>query len=335
MTSLQDEILQCITEYDITSLDNDINIIRAHMEATMKDIIIQKECKNAGIVMESDIIPERGDENIIKYIFLFIPRLIINVFKKVKAWWEGIRKQALDKVKKELDDEAYEILAGYANQICMKVNAEIRGGGHLTYTGSGFVYLTRVKQPVYVVQTYQSFADSFVKYKDCIGAFGDMVGSDDLHPATTNNKLTLIFEEGKYQIDEYLSDDYVGQIEESMLNKTVSEISDTVDKASAIVIKAMEDVENQYIQIKSIKNLSEDNKKFAEKFMDIITNIESIFTTYDNVAKTDFANAVYAFGRKTNIIDTVLRPQLLADERNDSPTKRKDLIDKMNKWGVK
>ena len=84
--------------------------------------------------MEGDIIPERNGENILLYIFLFIPRLIINLINKIKDWITKLlfpsKKLEEKKMEQEaemarlrlIDEKAFE----YANNvICRKVNAAV------------------------------------------------------------------------------------------------------------------------------------------------------------------------------------------------------------------
>jgi hypothetical protein len=87
--TLTDEILENISNYNMASFDAEANVIKAHMEACMRDIQIASECENAGIIMESDIIPERNGENIFKYILFFLPRLVINLMRKLREWITG------------------------------------------------------------------------------------------------------------------------------------------------------------------------------------------------------------------------------------------------------
>ena len=131
----------------------------------MRDIQIASECENAGIIMESDdwdgnIIPKRNGENIIKYIFLFIPRIIINICKKIHAWWVGLKQKYLEKAEAKYDEALFKDVSGEMLRLCGEINAHL-AGGNVTYTGSGFVYMSRIKDINGVAAYYEEFEKRF------------------------------------------------------------------------------------------------------------------------------------------------------------------------------
>ena len=109
MSRLADEVLLSISEMNEAALDTEINVTKALMAESYRSIVIQRTLDENGIILEGDIIPKRdSDENIFIYIFKWIPRLIINICKKIKAKWKEFldaRKERKRERDRKLEEE--------------------------------------------------------------------------------------------------------------------------------------------------------------------------------------------------------------------------------------
>lgn len=338
MANLTEEILQNITYYEMESLEAESNVIKAHMEACLRDIQICEECEKAGIIMESDewdgnIIPKRNDENILKYIFFFIPRIIINFCKKIKAWWQQRKQLVKDKIVSEMDEESFKIIARDAGIICSTINSTIKGGGHLEYTGSGFVYMSRIKNVGSVLETYSMFESRFVKYRDSVKAFIEKTeGGIKINPDDTENYLKAELESGSPYIDDLCYTGHESPITDRGFIEGYPKIKANVIKLSTNTIRAMQDVENMYKIVLAQPRMSNANKTLAQRYMRVVDKVYDVFVRFENIVQDDFDNAYIAFTTKNEMI-LKYRDKLLKTQ--DSPTKRKDFEEKLDKWGVK
>ena len=336
--TLTEEILDNIDAYRMESLVAEGEVIKAHMEACMRDIQIQEEYSELGIIMESDkwdgnIIPKRDGENILKYIFFFIPRLIINFCRKIKEWWSNRKAAAESKAVAEMDEKSMSKVAQYAGQICAKINSSIKGGGHLEYNGHGFSYMTRIKRPASVLDTYKMFEERFTRYKDVVKTFIEQTsGGGALNPTDTNNYLITELESGSPAITDLCAEDHTIPISEEGYVENFPKIKKNVIQFSNNTIKAMQEVENMYKLVLAHPNMSGDNKILATRYMKLVEKIYNVFVRFENVVNEDLHNANNAFKNKNAMI-LKLRKKILEDQ--ETPTAREDMEEKLDKWGVK
>lgn len=338
MTQLTEAILEYIAAYEMESIVAEGNVIKAHMEACMRSIQICSECEKAGIIMESDdwdgeIIPKRNDENILKYIFFFIPRIIINFCRKIKAWWEQRKQLAKDEIVAKTDAETLQVISRDAAIICADINSKIKGGGHLEYTGSGFVYMSRIKNPGSVADTYKMFESRFTNYRESVKAFIEKThGGIKINPDDTTNYLLAELESGSILIDDLCNTNYETPISDAGFVEAYPKIHANVIKLSSNTIKAMQDVEDMYKVVLKKPLMSDANKTLAQRYMKLVDKVYDVFVRFENVVQEDLSNAYTAFTVKNNMIIKYRRKSL---DLQDSPTKRKDFEEKLNKWGVK
>lgn len=337
--TLTEEILQNISEYEMAPFDAEADVIKAHMEACMRDIQIASECENAGIIMESDskwngeIVPKRDGENILKYIFLFIPRLIINFCRKIKAWWESRKQAAIDKAVAEMDEETFKVVEQHSAKICAVINGKLRGGGHLTYTGTGFVYLSRLKSVSNVIETYQTFADRFSRYKENVKIFIDQTNNGyRINPNDTNNYILTELESGSPTMDDLCYPEPTTPISDEGYVEAFPKIQKNVTELSTSTINAMQDVENMYKLVLEHSTMSNENKTLATRYMRLVEKVYNVFVRFENVVQDDLDNAYNAFVAKNEL---VLKFRKEALKNQETPTAREDLAKKLDKWGVK
>ena len=195
MSDLTTEILDDISDYNMSCIDAEINVTEAYIDAMLRDMRIQQECVESGIIMEGDIIPERDGENIIKYIFLFIPRLIINLLRKLKEWITGEHipsekelKEIQKKEHEEMIKKGKESLLKTAREKVVMVINEHRCSKYPTTTGmliardDGYVYMWNINRKN-AEEAFTMFDLYFQKYEEVFSklfSLKNMKVDDDL-----------------------------------------------------------------------------------------------------------------------------------------------------------
>lgn len=331
--TLTEEILQNISEYNMASFDAEANVIKAHMEACMRDIQIASECENAGIIMESDdwdghIIPKRNDENIIKYIFLFIPRIIINICKKIHAWWVGLKQKYIDKTKAEIDETLFKDVSGEMLRFCAEINKHL-AGGNVTYTGSGFVYMSRIKDINGVDAIYKMFESRFEDYKKTVVSITEMSDEEQIL-----KMVSAAAEASAPRSEDLVSSNYEYPTLISSFKDNYIALDKAIKESTKNIQNAMMDIENSY-KIKLAKHLNMSDAigiTTLERYIKNIEKVEDTFNIFSVITTKDIEEIVFA----SNIISERLplwKKQLL--DKRPTPTEREELAKKLDKWGVK
>lgn len=330
--TLTEEILQNISDFKMAPFDAEANVISAHMEACLRDIQIVSECEAAGIIMESDdwngeIIPKRNDENIIKYIFLFLPRLIINICKKIHAWWTDLKQKNIDKTKAELDESMFNDLSGKAAILCAEVNKRING--NVVYEGSGFVYMSRIKNVNSIRDNYEMFQSRFDKYKDVLISISEMSNGDQ-----AVNMLNVAMESTAPIASDLVTEDWSYPVLINGFTNGFAALNKFVNEAISNIQNSMLDIESRY-KIMLGKHMSVGNglnMSILERYMKYVETVEDTFNRFSFITSKDIEEIIFA----SSIITTKLaewRKELL--DKRESPSERKELAEKLDKWGVK
>lgn len=204
MTDLTDEVLIQISEYRDESFIAEANVIRAHMEVCLRDIKIAEECEQAGIIMEGDIVPKRDGENIFKYILLFLPRLVINVLRKVASWLlsnpEIMTTEEYKKAQRKAEEEVIKqekgnILSQARETVAARVNNHIS----VHYPGAKcsvsvmdgeYICSWNVKRDI-ILNLYMKYDEYFTKYLE---VFERLNQKQDLKIDENNNQDMIEFE---------------------------------------------------------------------------------------------------------------------------------------------
>jgi hypothetical protein len=331
--TLTEEILQNISEYKMAPFDAEANVIKAHMEACMRDIQIASECENAGIIMESDdwdgrIVPKRNDENIIKYIFLFIPRIIINICKKIHAWWVGLKQKYIDKAEAEMDEELFKDVSGEMLRFCSEINKHLVGG-NVTYTGSGFVYMSRIKDINGVDATYKMFESRFEDYKKTVVSITEMSDEEQIL-----KMVSAAAEASVPTSEDLVSSNYEYPTLISSFKDNYIALDKAIKESTKNIQNAMMDIETSYKKMLA-KHMSIGDAigmTTLERYIKNIEKVENTFNRFSVITTKDIEEIVFA----SNIISERLplwRKQLL--DKRPTPTEREDIAKKLDKWGVK
>lgn len=337
MTNLTDVILEQINDYEMESLVAESNVIKAHMEATMRDIMIQLECEEAGIIMESDdetesIIPLRRDENIIKYIFLFIPRLVINIFKKIKQAWQSHIKSVEEATIAKHREKEFSIAASAAQAMCDKANKAVHGPGYMAYTGSGFIFMTRLRDINSVCAVYETFQAKYINYKNIVLSFLEMTnGGKDINPKDTEYHIIAEIDASYPRLEDLCYSEPIGVIHEEGFLEAFKHIRQQISVSAKAATNAMNDVENAY-KMTLVPEMSIDNKTLIKRYMDMVSKLNDVFIRFDDVVHNDFADAADAFMVKEAEMK-VWRKNAIDNQKSDEA--RQDLEENLDKWGMK
>lgn len=331
--TLTEEILQNISEYKMAPFDAEADVIKAHMEACMRDIQIASECENAGIIMESDdwdgnIVPKRNDENIIKYIFLFIPRIIINICKKIHAWWVGLKQKYLEKAEAKYDEALFKDVSDEMLRFCAEINSHL-AGGNVTYTGSHFVYMSRIKDIDGVGKYYKEFEKRFEDYKKTVISISEMPDEKQIKKMLTSAMGSVV------PISEDLvSSNYEYSIRISSVRDSLDTLDKVIKEATKNIENTMMDIEAQYKSALATRMSLGDaiGMTTLERYMKNVEHVERNFHRFSVITTKDMEEIVFA----ANIISERLpkwRKELL--DKRPTPTEREDVAKKLDKWGVK
>ena len=312
--SLTDEILKQINDYNMESFDAEINVIKAHMEACMRDITIEKECAKCGIIMEGDIIPQRDGEHILKYILLFLPRLIINILRKFSRWLSGNpeimtteelkelsrkREAEIIKARKDVLIDQFraavvkaanqDIKKGYPNALCsVFVNKDGVYGCKI-----GF-HLDKVSG------RYSDFVNYFDKY---VNVFERLNQSEDLVIDDEHNQDIIDFEK---ELSIISTSDNVSDITDEYYSETVDIKyakffkKDCEDGAIASCQKKIDYLMNQlidmYHNMDKNQSISQSNLRFATRYFESIKAVFNSFEKFHTSFKTTFEAILKAYG---------------------------------------
>lgn len=276
--SLTDEILDNISAYRMSGILAEEEVIRAHMEACLHDIRVHEECESMGIIMEGDIIPERNGENIFKYLLLFIPRLIINLMRKLMEWITGthvptqeeIKKAQEELRKKTADDARYLYLCKLvADSIDREKSKRYPSAtGEFKWDGD-YVYLTTEYdvtdlEPVKVFNKYREFFESYKKTFETISESGRSFSVDD-ELSKFNEELMTVFYGGRDDLDVTPGNYYKFEIDPKACDDIITEIN----KHRKTIEKLMTDIQSIYY------NKIQGGKKISPLAVNFATSVES------------------------------------------------------------
>lgn len=302
--TLTDEILENISAYRMESIDAEINAIEAHMEACLRDIRICEECKNVGVIMEGDIIPERGDENIIKYILFFIPRLIINLLRKLREWITGEHiptaeelRKIQEEERKKADDEIDEsFLIESRKMVADKINMDKskkypNTSGTMTSSAKGYAYMWGVNidaaQKLYL--KYKNYYEKYLEVFSKLFSKSNITVDDDL---TDFEKDLAVMVSSAGGIDEVFSN----VVNEKITDETIGgylEFKKFTEEAGEYIGNFMTKLLKMYHEMDESgrKEVSESNMRFATSYLSSIKVVYAKFTTFNVRLGTEIAAA--------------------------------------------
>lgn len=292
MSRLADEVLLSISEMNEAALDTEINVTKALMAESYRSIVIQRTLDENGIILEGDIIPKRdSDENIFIYIFKWIPRLIINICKKIKAKWKEFldaRKERKKERDRKLDEEiAAEKLARdnmFKGQILNAV-----GDPRLNFNGNQLIYLCKTKSFDQVIYVYEEFQKKFDLLETLLEQNNMSQAIENMNDFKTWLETEdILNNEPKYA---HTADSIAYAVNDVAENaKGVStEITNTMNRT----IQKAESI----IKSGNIMDFISGKQIIANNFIEILTNIYEKFQRFDTNVQTDISKAYDAIAK--------------------------------------
>ena len=313
--SLTDEILCQISAYETEQFDAEANVIKAHMEACLRDIRISEECERAGIIMEGDIIPKRDGENIFKYILLFLPRLIINILRKFSRWISGnpeIRTtEELKELARKKEEELIKNRKDALVEICRKnvvdaVNFDL----HRAHPSAKYVtaYIAHdgtysckwgIKSVRDIGKIYDAYINYFAKY---IEVFERLDQKKDLIIDDTHNQDIIEFER---ELTRVRSNNVAEGIVSNEFSEDIDiEAATELEKSckSGEVAQRWTYIENQMNQLISLyhkmdqdSKVSQSNLRFATRYYDSINMVFNAFAKFNTFFQECVEGVLYVY----------------------------------------
>lgn len=332
MTNLTEEILEQIDAYKNEGFITEQNVAKAHMDATMRSLLIQEECQNLGIVMEGEIIPERDGEHILKYILLFIPRLIINILNKLYQWvvdllHPGDVKAREEKARMELESLDVETAKIVVNDVCETVTGiikiKVKGSPcKLSFDNDRYFLSWRILSIEDAIDTLNEYRDFFSKYSDTM--YG-LIEKETFDMEDVLNKLNIATDfitkrnaEYSTVADRTVDIAEVPQNEESFKEKVVplvDEIKAQMNELSKL---------NVYIEQFTAK-LPPVNVTYGRKIMALLDNVHASFSMYCSALESDILSAHYASTYLKPTQDEAIKRITAKREAQGIPVKKDDL----------
>lgn len=331
--TLTDEILDNISAYLMESFDSEANVIRAHMESTMRNITIETECERCGIVTEGffdGVVPKRGTENIFKYIFFFIPRLVINLFRKLKAFFSGIKVKSLnDQVAETFENGVADRMKDSFINICNQINAVIPNGA-LTFSNGKFYYMSRIKVNLDSLSAlYDDFKNTFSKYEEI---FAGITEGEKVPKQVSEDIDAMVTAKARLELSELFSKQRETAISADNYVEGYSVLESTINTAADEVIGTMNRVLDKYQRIMAGKNFSAANKTLATKFSGYVESYYGEFLKFNGIVNVDLKAAYHCFMKKNQAVN-----EFIAKYRAE--TKDLETLNAFNKnlndWGMK
>jgi hypothetical protein len=304
--TLTEEILGNISAYRMESIDAEIDTLEAHMEACLRDAQVRKECEDLGIVMEGDILPERGDENIVKYILLFIPRLVINILRKLREWITGehiptaeeLKKQQEEEKKKAAEEADAETLLSARKMVADQINASkskvyTSSNGYLVGTGDGYTY----KWAVNITQTkqlYEAYEKYFAEYLEVFNKLFDK-NDVDVDEELTNFEKELAIMVSTNNTDGVFSPSpSYTLVDNGSIDSIINGKNNVLDQMGKHIESMMNQLIKTYHDMDQDKKVSNSNMRFAANYMSSIKVIYAKFSAFNSRLGTEIAAAQYA-----------------------------------------
>lgn len=331
--TLTEEILDNISAYEMESFDAEANVIRAHMESTMRNIIIETECEKCGIISEGffdGVVPERGTENIFKYIFFFIPRLVINLFRKLKVFFSERKAKSLNEQVGEIFENGVTdyMTQSFLNK-CNQINAVVPNGA-ITFSDGKFYYMSRIKVDLgSITDVYEDFKNTFSKYEEI---FAGITEGEKVSKQVSEDIDAMVAAKARIELVELFSKQRETAIAEDNFVEGYLALTSTINAAADEVIATMNRVLENYRRIMNGKSFSTANKTLATKFSGYVESYYGEFLKFNGIVNVDLEAAYRCFKKKTTAIK-----EFITDYRaqTDDLETLNVFNKKLNDWGIK
>ena len=293
MSRLADEVLLSISEMNEAALDTEINVTKALMAESYRSIVIQRTLDENGIILEGDIIPKRdSDENIFIYIFKWIPRLIINICKKIKAKWKEFldaRKEKKRERDRKLEEEKNAKTLQGSNMIREQILNAI-GDPRLNFNGAGeLIYLCKTKSFDQVIYVYEQFQKKFDLLETLLEQNNMSQAIENMNDFKTWLETEdILNNEPKYA---HTADSITYAV--NNVAENAKEVSTEITNVMNRTIQKAESI----IKSGNMMNFISGKQIIANNFIEILTNIYEKFQRFDTNVQTDISKAYDAIAK--------------------------------------
>lgn len=332
MTNLTEEILEQIDAYKNEGFITEQNIVNAHVQATMRGLLIQEECEKLGIVMEGDIVPERNDEHILKYILLFIPRLIINILNKLYQWitellHPGITKEREAKAQQELEVLDTETAAMVMNEVCETVTEitrlKIKGSPcKMDFKGKTYIFMWRLQSIEAVIETLEAYGNFFTSYYETMA---ELTASKTFNTEVVLEKLNVAMEFVNKQ-----NTDYSPMPDKAIEYSEIPNATETFKERVVPLVGQVKAVMNELSKLNMvledrIEKLPSINVTYGRKIMNLLDRAHASFSLFCSVIETDISSAMIAHTALKPSQDKVIKKIVERRTAEGIPVNKDDL----------
>lgn len=306
--TLTEEILDNISAYKMETIDAEANVIKAHMEACLRDIRIHEECEELGIVMEGDILPERNGENIFKYLLFFLPRLIINILRKIKEWITGEHIPTPEELKKQQEKEEAETIAKGKADILKKAREVVvkNVNTKLSVKYPSVVCVAKTLNDGYscmwnidmeaAKKIYSDYIEYFTKYLDVftrlnqksdLAVDGDMIEFDkELARIVNVGGVEGVFSNGP-NIEVSLND--------VIENRKLWAPNGELNNMGKTIEGLMNNLISLYHEMDQSSKVSASNMRFANRYYNSIERVYALFSSFNTRLGQSISAAGFAY----------------------------------------
>lgn len=152
MNSLSAEILASLDNVEMSTLDANIAVQESMLDVYMKHTNLEIMYIQEGFEYEEG-------ESMLKTIFLFIPRLIVNYFKSLMMAWKNIKISLLPKLAKSTEEKVENIEPDIIDQL-------VADSGRVRFRGKQIIVLTKFTSILDVIHYFDTIREAFQVYNE-------------------------------------------------------------------------------------------------------------------------------------------------------------------------
>lgn len=288
MTHLYEEVLESIKAIDICVLDAEIDVTKSLIEEYTRHLSILNSVEAEGIILEGEWFTKQREEgeNIFKTIFLFIPRLIVNLIDKIKLLWQKHKDK-----KEGKDINNIEVSQEMVNAERQKMIAERTGDPRVVVIGNSYGVLTKLNCGA---EYFENAAKLYLLFDLRFREYAELLDTSNIGKAMEDaimNRITMedqqIFvNEPSFPLTPTKYLEYKNE-----LIKTIGQVTFEVE---AIMKRSIREYEER---LKSLDTFSVKEKSIAEEFVKMMTKTYNDFQTFDLEVRTELDQVRRSFER--------------------------------------
>lgn len=345
-TSIEKDVLSAIDNINETIQEASINVCNSLIDSYMKDAEMRIYYQSSGKVIQeskfSDWFNYSEDENIIKTILLFIPRMIVALIKILKKKWDDrirlARIQELTQILEDLNSELFKL-----NQEVSVENERIfyDGADRKFYLRSkikdfDMIMIDDIVNPKTLYDWYVFF---FEKYRDAATDWNDMSIVLSIADGVSNDPMLRDLKRKTFATRK---EDYESYVLDKDLEESLKAIREDHKKILQAISNAMDFVNKQYSDLAKKPNVSNNKNSApismtaADRLLQDMRRIRDDFQNIDNTVSDEIDECLKAIHELYVKISDKKRLEKNERERELTETidkfrrEREDLQDKVN-----